>query len=175
MSLCANETRAYTRHPTWEDMDKILNRQETKYTLRLGLFRFVTPSNASPSSEAICAPPMSTLYPSPIFWMITPTTDSWAAGTYWKSHSEAGEKGKSFLLLNYLTRRELLSIHHLLRFAEWCSSPARVAITVSSVLLAVTAENCCKPGPSLRLTCWAGTWSPGKTIDIAVFCWDAAD
>jgi hypothetical protein len=45
------------------------------------------------------------------------------------------------LMRTHLTRRELLSIHHLLRLAEWCNSPARVAITGISVLFAAV-ESC---------------------------------
>lgn len=69
----------------------------------------------------------------------------------------------------HLTRRELVSIHHLLWLVEWCNSPAWVAITGISVLF-VAVENCWRPGPSLRLACRAGTESPGSTIDMTVTC-----
>ena len=87
---------------------------------------------------------------------------------------------------NGLTRRALLSTHHRLLFFEQCSSPARVAIT--SVLFSFpfplplpfpsfellldeepepdAEETCNNPGPSLRLTCCAGTVSPGKTMVV---------
>lgn len=58
------------------------------------------------------------------------------------------------------TLRALLSIHHDLLFAACCNSPAFVDTTVVS---SPTLDTCNKPGPSLRLTCFAGTVSPGRT------------
>ena len=67
------------------------------------------------------------------------------------------------------TRLELVSIHHLLLLVEWFSVPALVAITVDSVvLLLATVDSCRRPGPSLRFTCRAGIWSPGRTVDMIV-------
>jgi len=66
------------------------------------------------------------------------------------------------------TRLELLSIHHLLPLAEWLREPARVA-TISCAERDVASLRvwiCWRPGPSLRLTCWAGTCSPGRTMDM---------
>ena len=129
----------------------------THRTLRLGLFLLVAPSNASPSNDAGCADPISTRHPSPLRPVTTPMTLSWDAGTYLKEdawyHNLDG--------IARLTLRELPSTHHLLLFAEWFSVPARLATTGD----ARGADRCRRPGPNLRLTCCAGTCSPGRTTD----------
>lgn len=64
-----------------------------------------------------------------------------------------------------LTRRELPSIHHLLRFVECCTSPARVETIADEP----PTDVCCRrPGPSFRFTCWAGTFSPGRIAVMVV-------
>jgi hypothetical protein len=121
-------------------------------TFRFGLFRFVAPSNASPSSRAKCAEPMSTRQLSPLRPITTPTTDSCGAGTYYP-HSITQLAHKISGLKTGLTRRELVSTHHLLLLAEWFTVPALVDIIEF-------VEDCDRdddiwssPGPSLRFTC----------------------
>jgi hypothetical protein len=69
---------------------------------------------------------MSTRQPSPLRPTTTPTTDSCGAGTYYPTSRLAIVTKK--ILAELLTRRELLSTHHLLLFAEWFTVPARVDI-----------------------------------------------
>ena len=80
--------------------------------------------------------------------------------TYERKNAHTSRRGTIVL-----TRRELPSIHHRARFAECWTSPARVETTA----VCPFADGCFKsPGPSLRLTCWAGTSSPGRTEDMIV-------
>ena len=56
-------------------------------TLRFGLLRFVAPSKASASRDAIWAEPRSTRYPSACRAMIVPRTNSRCAGMYYITQS----------------------------------------------------------------------------------------
>ena len=129
---------------------------KTENTFRFGLFRLVAPSKARPSNSAKCAEPMSTRQPSPLRPATIPTTDSCGAGTYYSTLFSGPHKilGDDI----GLTRRELLSTHHLLLFAELFTVPARVDIIESPDIWR-------SPGPSFKFTCWAGTGSPGRTMD----------
>ena len=157
--LCVREILEHTTAipPTGPACHMCAWKVGTHRTLRLGLFLLVAPSNASPSNDAGCADPISTRHPSPLRPVTTPMTLSWDAGTYLKEdawyHNLDG--------IARLTLRELPSTHHLLLFAEWFSVPARLATTGD----ARGADRCRRPGPNLRLTCCAGTCSPGRTTD----------
>ena len=133
---------------------------KTENTLRFGLFRLVAPSKARPSNSAKCAEPMSTRQPSPLRPATIPTTDSCGAGTYYSRPDSTLFSGPHKILGDDigLTRRELLSTHHLLLFAELFTVPARVDIIESPDIWR-------SPGPSFKFTCWAGTGSPGRTMD----------
>ena len=140
----------------------------------MGLLRFVAPSNAIASSEAACAPPMSTRYPSACLAMMIPSTGSPALGTYCaRSSFQVSNETKLAELTGgeERTRRARDSSQYRVAPAFFllfgASSPSKPGLLASAAGSALSAAAACDEAllPELEEACGARP-GPNRTAEV---------